>query len=125
MLKLNKFIPNIEVRLDNGIYIFDMDSGTGKTWLCKMLRQYQLAGEPVASYTYQDKQIGLDFDKVVKPTEQKLLMIDRYDMYRNQYNDIIRQFAETGIVLIDCKTPIALPCNTCSIDISEELLEVE
>lgn len=45
---INKeYKPEISIALDNGIYVFDSESATGKTWLCKHLKKLKAYGEPV------------------------------------------------------------------------------
>lgn len=113
------------VDLPNGIYEFDPMSATGKTRLAKILRELGISGLPVMSYTYSDKVLRVPFNEVIKPGEQKLLMIDRYDLYRNQFNEQIKEFAKTGVVLIDIKGGISLECDSCTIIMDESSIRVE
>lgn len=113
------------IDLPNGIYEFDAISGTGKTRLAKLLKELAVAGEPVMSYTYNDKVLGLDFDTVVKPGEQKLLVVDRYDLYRDEFNERINRFADTGVVLVDIKGGTTLKCDSCLLTMDKSIIKVE
>ena len=55
----NNYGTILDIDLPDGIYIFDNQSATGKTRLHKALRECQKYGEPVASYTYDDKLLGM------------------------------------------------------------------
>ena len=63
----NNYGTIIDINLENGIYIFDNQSATGKTRLCKALRDCQKYGEPVASYTYDDKLLGIPIENILIP----------------------------------------------------------
>jgi tRNA A37 threonylcarbamoyladenosine biosynthesis protein TsaE len=104
---LDKLGTVISIEADNGIYIFDNMSGTGKTRLCNVLKDYMLIDDSIVAITYNDvkvfKSAVLD---IIKPSKQKLLMLDRYDLYRPFAEDKIKEFGKTGIVLIDSKLEI-------------------
>ena len=97
---------NIEIHLDNGIYILGLNSGEGKTRMCKLLHNYRKLGEPCLSYTYDDFINGVNLEALVKVVKPKVLMLDRYDMYAGEFEDIIVNTAIQAIVLIDCKGSI-------------------
>lgn len=103
MYKLDKYLTKISIQLENGIYIFDNISASGKTRLYKVLRECQAYGEPVASYTYNDKLLGLPIESVLMPNKYKVIMLDRYDMYEGDGASLILKCAENSIILIDCK----------------------
>ena len=90
------FDYNINILLDNGIYVFDAESATGKTWLCKQLKKLKAYGEPVDAVTYNDLLAGMRLENVVKP-QNKVVMLDRYDMYREDGYELINECAATSI----------------------------
>ena len=115
---------DIKVNLQNGIYTFRNNSGIGKSYLVSLLKSYAADGEPVMAYTYTDMIIGVQFNNVVKPGEQKLLVIDRYDLYSDAFTEQIEKFAETGVVLIDIKGSTNLQSKLCYLDMTEHMIEV-
>lgn len=66
MFNLN-YKPAISINLDNGVYLFDNQSATGKTRLCRLLKSCQSYNEPVAAYTYSDFTVGFEISKVLNP----------------------------------------------------------
>lgn len=107
MFTINNYDIKITVNLDNGVYIFDNQSAAGKTRLCKLLKKYKVSGEPVASYTYDDKVLGLPLETVFSP-ENKLIMLDRYDMYKGDADNLIKKYCNKAIILIDLKNEYAI-----------------
>lgn len=45
MYSNNKYDVEIRIDLENGVYVFDEDSATGKTRLCKQLNELQKLGK--------------------------------------------------------------------------------
>lgn len=127
MFKLDKYDVSINIDLKNGIYIFDNISATGKTRLAKMLKQYESYGEPVTSYTYEDKQRNIPIDNVLKSNKYKLIALDRYDLYKGDGVELIKKCAKTSIILIDCKNDMAFTDidDWCSIKMSPTTIEIE
>ena len=120
-----EYNPNVNILLNNGIYVFDAESATGKTWLCKQLKKLKAYGEPVDAITYNDLLTRVRLENVVKP-QNKVIMLDRYDMYREAGYELINNCETTSIVLIDCKSGFNGSRDTemCFIDISENNIEV-
>lgn len=123
MFTINKALIKIDIQLNNGVYYFDEELATGKTRLTKLLRGY-MQDFPVSSYSYDDLVAGLDFDKVVKPSEQKLLVIDRYDLYKGRFKEQIEKLAKTGIVILDCNGDPLIPCELCYLNMQDDKIEV-
>ena len=115
---------DIKINLPNGVYDFRAKSATGKTRLAKLLKDYAADGEPVMSYSYNDKVNGVPFDSVVHPGKQKLLVLDRYDLYNGEFKEQIEEFAKTGVVLIDIKGPTSIDSELCYIEMTEDCIEV-
>lgn len=103
MFKLDKYLVKIEINLENGIYLFNNESSTGKTRLCKLFKEYQAYGEAVASYTYNDKLLGHSISDILKPNKFKVILLDRYDLYEGDGKELINKCAENTIILVDCK----------------------
>lgn len=123
MFRIDKGKVKVIINLDNGVYYFDEESATGKTRLAKVFRGYT-QDYPVASYSYDDLALKIPFDTLVKPGEQKVLVIDRYDIYKGTLTEQIKEFAKTGIVLIDCKGNPGVKCNLCFIEMTADTIEV-
>ena len=120
-----EYNPNVIINLNNGIYIFDNEPATGKTRLCKHLKKLKAYGEPVDSFTYNDLLRGDKLDTVLIP-DNKVILLDRYDMYRNDGHDLINECAKDSIILIACNTPFigSLYSEICYIEMTEDSIEV-
>lgn len=126
MYRLNKYNVAINIELEPGIYVFDNQSATGKTRLAKLLSEYQAYGEPVVSYTYNDKLKGLSLGDFIKDKKYKVILLDRYDLYNGDYSEDIKKHAKESIVLIDCKSEVKNINDDewCNIVMSEDSIEV-
>lgn len=126
MFEINKYNPSIKINLNNGIYIFDSKSAIGKTRLCNELKTLQAYGEPVAGYTYNDLKLGQNLDNLLNNRFYKVIMIDRYDLYKNLYIEGIEQASKYCIILVDCKgeSPFNLDYDICKIEMTIDLIEV-
>lgn len=96
-----QYYPEINIELDNGIYVFSIESATGKTRLYKALKSVEQHGDVVA-YTYSDTITKLDLKTLVNENT-RVIILDRYDMYFNKFADVIEEYKDKAIVLIDCK----------------------
>lgn len=103
MYKLSGLTTDVEIDLDNGVYTFDGDSATGKTFLLKTLIEYLLDKKPVIGFTYTDFIKGISLDDIFSKKHYDVVMFDRYDMYFNQFEDLIEKLGKESIVLIDSK----------------------
>lgn len=126
MYKNNKYNVFIDIELENGIYIFDENSATGKTRLCKELKEFQKMGEPVIGYTYGDNNLGINLEEVFKRINPKVLLLDRYDMYNGTFNNQILQWSNNTIILIDCKGDLEINYDVewCTIEMTASKIEV-
>lgn len=79
---------------------------------------------PVASYLYDDLALKIPFNTLVKPEEQKVLVIDRYDLYNGTLTEQIKECAKTGTVLIDCKGNPGVKCKLCFIEMTADTIDV-
>lgn len=125
MYVITKYNPEIHINLENGIYIFDNESATGKTRLSKFLKKLKAYGEPVDSFTYDDLLRGESLAKVLIP-ENKVILLDRYDLYKEKGHDLINRCAADSIILIDCKAPFlgSTEDQCCFINMMEDKIEV-
>ena len=100
-----KGLVDITIDLENGVYIFDNESGTGKTFLCKQLKIRQVAGEPVVAYTNEEYVCGVKLRTVVDAVKPKVIFLDRVDLYGNDSEviDVAREYESKAVVLVDKK----------------------
>lgn len=126
-MKLEGLDVVVSVNLDNGIYQFCCESSTGKTRLYNTVKKYQRAGYNAAAYSYTDFQDGLNFEDVINKVQPSLLVIDRYDMFSDKYQEDILKVAKDCIVLIDSKDVLTFNdyYTTCTIDMTPVTIEVE
>ncbi len=103
MYKNDKYDIEININLDNGIYVFDEKFATGKTRLCKVLKELRKLGEPVVGYTYGDDNLGINLIDITNKVNPKVLMLDRYDMYNGTFNKELAEWSKNAVILIDCK----------------------
>lgn len=126
MIELTKYYPKIKVHLENGIYLFDSKSAMGKTRLAKELKKNAYYGENVISYTYNDFRFGYSLEDILVVGKYDLIMLDRYDMYKNYGGELIKQCGKDSIVLLDCKSELGygLLCDFCTIEMTADTIEV-
>lgn len=126
VVSLTKYNPKVIVNLENGLYLFDNKSSTGKTRLFKCLRDNQKYGESVASYSYDDYLLGVPIEKVLVPNKYKVIMLDRYDMYNGTGKDLILSCSSNTIILLDCKKGLnfGVDYEICYLDMMDKSIEV-
>ncbi len=127
MFHIEKGPVSIHVNLDNGVYVFDAESGTGKTRLKCVLDNLMGIDDRIVTYTYNDKIRGFKLKDILIPEKYELILLDRYDLYNGDCMDLIISCSENAIVLIDCKQPIINgPDNEgwCFIEMTEDSIEV-
>lgn len=121
---------DIEIDLEPGIYVLDFFSGTGKSYLCKCLKALRVAGEPLDGYTYTDMihnpSLGLvGYLNEGELGEVKVLMIDRYDLYRDKFEAEIEALSHRCVVLIDCKYKAPFEeYEVCKLSLQRRLIRV-
>lgn len=118
-----QFLPRVELNLNPGIYVFTKDSAIGKTRLYKALKDVKKFRDVVA-YTYEDTFDNNEIDSLA--ANAKVIMFDRYDLYRNKFTDIICKYSDNAIILIDCKDTEDLDVgyDLCYIDMSIKEINV-
>ena len=96
--RYDKGSTKVNIDLDAGLYCFEMESATGKTRLYKRLKELQIQGEPVVSYSYNDYMYGVDLVKLLEMhPNAKVIMLDRYDIFKGLYKDIIIEKSKISI----------------------------
>lgn len=126
MYKNDKYDVEVNINLDNGIYVFDEKSATGKTRLCKVLKELRKLGEPVIGYTYGDDNLGISLIDITNKVNPKVLMLDRYDMYNGTFNNELAEWSKNAVILIDCKGDLETKTYTdrCTIEMGPREIEV-
>lgn len=127
MFEITKYNPSIKVELNPGVYIFDIYSATGKTYLYKMAEKYRHFGERISGYTYNDFLDNILMKDRLDRNRYDLCVIDRYDMYYREGIEEIQNFVKAGgIVLVDTKKGVIPPnqSDTCYIDFDAKEIEV-
>ena len=126
MYKSDKLKIKLNIELEAGIYKLTSFSGDGKSFLGDVLKDYNMIGEPVMSYNYEDKLHGVPIEIVLTPNKYKVIMLDRYDMYNGDGAKLIEECVNTSVILIDCKSSINIDMDYeyCSLSISKNKIEV-
>lgn len=116
MLKLIFNQREIQIDLLNGVYNLGILSGTGKTYLCKAFKYLGAHGYPVRGYTYEDYLEGRTLKEYINNDKVKYILIDRYDLYINEFLDDIEELGKMCVVLLDVKRLHALNIDTLDAD---------
>lgn len=126
MVRIDKYQVDVNIAMDKGIYVLGSMSATGKTRLANLFKKYGEVGEPVAAYTYQDKERGIAISDTLVPGKYKAIVLDRYDMYAGDGIREMQECAKSAVVLVDCKNYIDnLEFEDwCDIHMSTEKIEV-
>lgn len=75
---------SVEAYVENGLYIAESKSGNGKTYLCKLLKEYAGCGEQVFGYSYND--YVAEFDVRIGLKKETQTHNDRQIRYVCKYN---------------------------------------
>ena len=94
--------------VNTGLYVFLNESATGKTCLKRLLDKCRSFGEPVSAFSYGDVIYGLRPLDLCKPTD-RVVLLDRYDMYAGQFDEDVRLLAENTTVFVDAKSVAGYP----------------
>lgn len=124
MYKNRIYGVDISIKLENGIYGFNTMSATGKTRLCKLLRELEASKGEVIGYTFNDKKLGIDLRSQVKKLNPKVIMLDRLDMYPEEFMQDIQEWGKNAIVLLDYKGSANFNEDWCDIEMIASSIEV-
>ena len=127
MYRNNDYTLDIKIDVPNGLYVFECESGIGKTRLFEYLRMLQIYGEPVKTFTYDDKKLySASVESSLESNKYAVIMLDRYDMYNGDGAEVLKECAKNSIVLIDCKELLRIDTEeeVCFINMSENAIEV-
>lgn len=126
MFEIDNSRMKVKIDLDNGVYVFDPKSATGKTRLSKLLRRMQLLEESVAAYDYDCFLNGDDIRKTLTPNKYHVIILDRFDMYKQDISKELNSCADNSIILIDCKSELNLDVDVdiCFMKMENWLIEV-
>lgn len=103
MLSIEEYKDKIYINLENGVYIFDDESATGKSRLCSLMKEYRGNGRlDIFGYTYIDR-YDISFEQVFNKGKTKVVLLDRYDMYLGEAAEWISKYKNDMVILIDCK----------------------
>ena len=126
MFSITNYYPNIIINKTNGIYTFDTESATGKTYLATLINRYR-ANYNIRSFTYSD--ILLDKDTIITFLQNNiydLVMFDRADLYPDFFKEYTQLITKHKLVLIDSKyNGVPIQHHLASIDFNKEKIEVE
>ena len=113
-LILDEFNTKVVIELENGIYRFTNQSSTGKSYLYNVLSIYLKGKIPVFAINYIDFLKGITLDTAFK-NNARLILLDRYDMYKGAFDKEINELSKQAAVLLDCKSPTPLEARYCII----------
>lgn len=122
-----KSYREIVVNVKPGVYYFDSESATGKTFMCKMLAK--LKRKDVIVITYDNEELiksESELDSLINKKNTKLVMLDRYDMYVGKFDNVMNRHRNNVIFLVDCKKPYKMKCEAkwCAINMTDKKVEV-
>lgn len=125
-MKFNSY-REIIVNLKPGVYYFDSESATGKTFICKMLARLRM--KDVIVITYDNEELiknEAELDMLINEKNAKLVILDRYDMYVGRFDDVMNRHRNDVIFLVDCKKPYKMKCEAkwCAINMTDKKVEV-
>ena len=92
----------IRLQLNKGVYIFDCESATGKTYLWDMLRTLT-SRDDIRCISYPESKLLKSLYDIDNIENVNLIFLDRYDMYSPKYQEEIKQLASSCSILMDCK----------------------
>jgi hypothetical protein len=120
---------NLSINLKDGAYCVDSgNSGTGKSFLFKLLLAYATKNKLVSAYfnsTVEDTDSVINYLIPIK-NKVNIIILDNYDLYCNKkLRDFLSDF--NCIIFVSCKELNHLPKNTefCRVSYKEDNLSCE
>ena len=128
-IEVNGSVRKLKIDLEPGVYVFDNESGIGKTFLGKTLQSMSNIGMFKAAYLTYDATKCEDIIKAKLGTDKfDIIFFDRLDLYINdEIRKLIKSLSETAVVLLDVKSLRAystLDYKFAYIKLEKNLLEV-
>jgi spore coat polysaccharide biosynthesis predicted glycosyltransferase SpsG len=120
-------VPNIVIDVETGVYQFANQAGTGKTYLYSLLSRIMEGDSSVLSVTYSNALLGKEgVINYIKENKPKVMLFDRYDMYVGVFDDVINDFSNNAIILVDLKHKESSIKFTgiCNVYLKEHVIEV-
>lgn len=116
---------DIRIQLNNGVYVFDSESATGKTYLWSMLRGLTSRND-IMCISYPEAKMIKSLYSIDDIENVRLVFLDRYDMYSPKYSHEIKQLASHCSILLDCKQceNYEGPVEYCTLKMTRDSLEV-
>lgn len=106
----------VNINLKNGVYAFDSESATGKTFLYKLLTSYKQLNDNVITISYNN--VDADIIDMLSGSANKIILADRYDLYcENDLSLALFSAGKSNIVLLDIKEWNRLPICPAMADI--------
>lgn len=127
MFKITKYYPNVEILLNPGVYIFDIYSAIGKTYLYKVAEKYRHFGERISGYSYSEYLDNIPMKSRLDNSKYDVCIIDRYDMYYREGISEIQQFVKNGGIVLVATQKGVIPPNqseTCYIEFNNTVIRV-
>lgn len=95
---------SIEIKLDNGLYLFISESAAGKTYMGELIKLINsVKPEWSERLVFVSSKSEVDTNSI-RLMENGILILDRYDLYQSkELTDLIVQASKTNIVLLDLK----------------------
>ena len=125
MYKNEDYNIKIYINLENGVYNFTGLSATGKTRLCKLLRKIEARENNVIGYTFEDEKLGINLENQINKLNPKVIMLDRLDMYPEEFMQDIQEWGKNTIVLLDYKGSANFNEDWCDIEMTADSIEVD
>lgn len=109
----------LNVNLNNGLYKFVNESGTGKSYLRSVvIPQYRNAGYKFYAITYEADRSDIQYiDQIKSRLPLELLIVDRYDLYKTDLlSNFLADLSKDTIIIIDTKLGIGdIKCRSVDI----------
>ena len=116
----------IDIDLNNGIYIFDKVSGSGKTYLFNILSKITSTTDFLC-ITYTNHSFIEDLKSLCNRRNTKLLFLDRYDLYCDKFKEDIMSLSKDITVILDLKNipnDIYINSSSCYIELTKDCIKV-
>jgi hypothetical protein len=128
-------VDGIKCRIakDNGLYVFNADSATGKSFLAKLVKDAIYSSKLKATVYNRERFVdGINLSSILENARDSILLVlDDMDFYNDIISDDIKQditmLSTKAVVLVDAKyKPDDVFCNAekAFIKLSRDKLEV-